>query len=446
MNDIKRARLPFSIRSRVSLLRLLHFASGARGLPVDRLQIEGTPAGTLRCIWIYAATIGELNAVEPLLRVILLRLPGLQPVFITNHPQYIDNIKSRFPTSCVCLTKGHYDDARQLAQRLPPALLLIAEIPSRLSDAPCRFPPYFVVEAASVGAPSAVINGWLYGEHPASRVDHLERALLDRHYLNAFDAICVQTSRIRDTLIACGAAPERVHVAGNLKFDGMNRQDWKVEHARSPRLLANLLESDRPTVVAGCVTNLEEQDLVLDAFRLLLSTHPNAILVLAPRHPEVNARMEALTQKIVKRSVSFVLRTTLDAESVASNHGCLVLNSIGDLADFYAAAAAAHVGINHNVLEPLAFGKEVTVAPGWNSLYPSYPVYDLLRTAGVLNEEATPQGLARHWTQMIQRSRTASHTMPEARARALRNLQGAVQQHLHHLQPILNYVSDAWSN
>src|SRR6266852_5992653 len=68
----------------------------------------------------------------------------------------------------------------ELAAAVRPALLIVAEIPSRLSDAPCRFPFAFAYEAKRAGAAVCLINGWLYGEEPASRIDRLERSWFRR--------------------------------------------------------------------------------------------------------------------------------------------------------------------------------------------------------------------------------------------------------------------------
>jgi 3-deoxy-D-manno-octulosonic-acid transferase len=69
-----------------------------------------------------------------------------------------------------------YRDVDRLFVATPPRLLLIAEIPCLLSDAPCRacrLRPSTPRKA--MARQIAIINGWTYGYAPPSRLDAIER-------------------------------------------------------------------------------------------------------------------------------------------------------------------------------------------------------------------------------------------------------------------------------
>ncbi|MET0211276.1 MAG: glycosyltransferase N-terminal domain-containing protein [Burkholderiaceae bacterium] len=387
-------------------------------------------------IWFYITTIGELNAVAPMLEWLAARRPGLRPVLITEHAHYRDAYLARLPNAVICISRGHSADARALARRLPPVMLALAEIPCLPADAPCRFSYAFLREARRAGAATLMLNGWLYHYAPSSLLDRMERQLLESDYLEAFDVLCVQDSETARQLERRGASPERVHVTGNMKFDAMRRPDWRPEQARSPRLLSALLASGRPTVVGGCVTELAEQQAVLAAFRRLREQHPDALLILAPRHPENLERMTALLSQLEGESLRLVRRSQMADAPLAPDTQCLVLDTVGELRDFYAAATVARVGVDHNVLEPLGLGKPLTIRGGWDPTYPSYPVYRLLHDQGVLHTCDDEAALARYWMDAIARAPRIADDLRRTED-VLASMRGSVARHQAACEPVL---------
>lgn len=431
-------------QTRISLLtqfkwgifRCLERLSDLRGnSAAGHLEIT-EPERPLQSLWVFASTIGELNAIDPLLREVIAHAPQLKLVLITDHPHYRDSYLARYPAAEVCVTRGHSADAATLAAHYPPQLLIVAEIPCWPSDAPCRFSFAFLLEAKRLGAVATLVNGWLYHYASPSRMDTIERRLFQRAYVRSFDAIGVQTDETRRHLLSAGAEESRVVVAGNVKFDAVNRMDWSPLNARSPVMLSALVESARPVIVAGCVTEFAEQEMVLTAFVAVRERHPDALLILAPRHPEVSERMQTLRSSLAQRELQAVFRSTLPDMQIATETACVVLDTMGELRDFYAAASIAHVGVDHNVLEPLAFGKPVTVVPGWDTTYPSYPVYRLLMDSQTLIEVAAAKQLSASWLDLIDnaahyRERTSQIDTTLAGAR------GAVARHMNILLPCI---------
>lgn len=432
-------------QTRISLLtqfkwgifRCLERLSDLRGnSAAGHLEIT-QPERPLQSLWVFASTIGELNAIDPLLREVIAHAPQLKLVLISDHPHYRDSYLARYPAAEVCVTRGHSADAATLAAHYPPQLLIVAEIPCWPSDAPCRFSFAFLLEAKRIGAVATLVNGWLYHYAPPSRMDTVERRLFQRDYVRSFDAIGVQTDETRRHLLSAGAEESRVVVAGNVKFDAVNRMDWSPINARSPVMLSALVESARPVIVAGCVTEFAEQEMVLTAFVAVRERHPDALLILAPRHPEVSERMQTLRNSLTQRQLQAVFRSTLPDMQIATETACVVLDTMGELRDFYAAASIAHVGVDHNVLEPLAFGKPVTVVPGWDTTYPSYPVYRLLMDSQTLIEVAAAKQLSASWLDLIEnaahyRERTSQIDTTLAGAR------GAVARHMNILRPCIS--------
>lgn len=384
-----------------AIFRALEKLSDLRGNAVMETANNLPPPSGQRALWVFVSTIGELNAINPFLRTLHERLEPLKLVLITDHEHYRAPYLTQYPDATVFVTGGHSHDALRLARHLPPAMLVVAEIPCLPSDAPCRFSYIFMRTAKQHHAPICLVNGWLYNYPPPCRMDAIENRLFRRDYVRLFDVACVQTDAVRQTLIQAGAPAERLFVTGNIKFDAMQRTAWSPDQARSPNLLKALLADKRPTVVAGCVTDYEEQQHILDAFARLHDKYPEAFLVLAPRHPENQGHMVALESFLVARGLRGQFRSRIEDAPLGKDVQCLVLDTIGELKDFYAASSIAYVGRNHNILEPLAFGKPVALSPGWEPTYPSYPVYQAMLEAGAVLQVDNNMALGDAWLSLI---------------------------------------------
>jgi 3-deoxy-D-manno-octulosonic-acid transferase len=103
---------------------------------------------------------------------------------------------------------------------------------------------------------------------------------------------------------------------------------------------------------------------VLEAFKQLLRQFPEALLVLAPRHPERFGRAAQLAQA---SGLTVCLHSELvDCRPSAQ---CFIVDAMGELLPYYAACDVAFVGGSleaiggHNALEPAALAKPVLLGP-----------------------------------------------------------------------------------
>jgi 3-deoxy-D-manno-octulosonic-acid transferase len=179
-------------------------------------------------------------------------------------------------------------------------------------------------------------------------------------------------------------------VTGNLKYD-------LPAPASDPPALRHRfgLPSHRPVLTAGS-TGEGEDAPVLDAFRRTRELHPDAFLVLAPRHPERAARAAALAEARGLRA--HALSSRRDGDAGAAD--VLLVDGVGELARLYALGAVAFVGGSlvpvggHNVLEPAAAGVPVLFGP--HTAHVAEPAA-LLR-AGAAAAVADGDALAEAWT------------------------------------------------
>ncbi len=150
-----------------------------------------------------------------------------------------------------------------------------------------------------------------------------------------------------------------MQLTGNLKFD-VKLPPSLVEQGDSIRLAWG---TDRLVFLAGS-THEGDEGPVLEAFRQILPAFPNALLVLVPRHPERFGRAAQLAR-------TAGLQVTIRSEGISCPRStqCFVIDTMGELARYYAACDVAFVGGSldkiggHNVLEPAALCKPVIVGP-----------------------------------------------------------------------------------
>jgi 3-deoxy-D-manno-octulosonic-acid transferase len=151
--------------------------------------------------------------------------------------------------------------------------------------------------------------------------------------------------------VTIGVDPARVRMTGNVKFDLA---------PRSPGPVAKLLRgmsAGRFVVVGGSTHEGEEAALL----KALAELSPRPFLVLAPRRPE---RFDAVIAMCERTGLSTARRSAPKATP-----DVVVLDSVGELADGYAAADAAFVGgslVPHggqNPIEAWSFSVPVLVGP-----------------------------------------------------------------------------------
>jgi len=307
-----------------------------------------------RWIWVHAVSLGEVNAVRPLLAELKRRLPdhGILVSTVTDTGQARARELSE-ADAAIYLPLDAGPIVRRLLRFFRPRLLAIAET---------EFWPGLVRSTAGAGIPVAIVNGRI-SDRSFPRYRRIR--FLTRPMLGRMSFIGMQTEEDGRRARDLGAPSELVEVVGNLKFDSVAAEP--VAGAERERLRGEWGLRPGERVVAGGSTWPGEEEALLDAHLSLAPSVPGLRLLLAPRHPERLGEVEGL---IRDRGLSY--RTRRGREHRGARQGLppvLVLDTVGELARMYAVAEAAFVGKSlkgpggQNPLEPAAQGAAVCFGP-----------------------------------------------------------------------------------
>ncbi len=344
----------------VAVLGLLapFFPGLRRGLG-ERLGLRAGPAGPgpgvgarAETIWVHAASVGEVRAAGPLVEALLRERPGAQLVvstFTASGRRIAERTLAAGEPRVRCryAPLDWWGSPRRALRRERPSLFVVLET---------ELWPGLLRALGNEGVPVLIANGRI-SPRSFGRYRALRRAL--RPALGAVTLALARTPGDARRFVEIGLDPGCVRVAGNLKHA---RRDAAGERRREE--IRRLLGAGRPVLVAGSVRGPETR-LVLEAFRRLVAQEPALLLVLAPRHPERfdSAPLGAWPGAWVRWSSG--------REPVPPGAAVVLLDTIGELEDFYAAAAVALVGGTwadcggHNLLEPAHYGVPVVFGPDY---------------------------------------------------------------------------------
>jgi 3-deoxy-D-manno-octulosonic-acid transferase len=300
-------------------------------------------------IWVHAVSVGEVQAAQALVAQLLRRHPKYRLLLTTVTPTGAARARLLFGEQ-VLLRYVPFDlpgAVKRFFDRVQPRLAMILETelwPNLYGECGRRSVP-LVLASARVS--------------PRSIGKYRRLMSLFRKTLSHGIVIAAQSELDAERFRSIGAAPERTHVTGNIKFDfqppaGIEALGRRWRDRNVP---------GRPVWVAGS-THEGEEAIVLDAHRRVLERFPDALLILVPRHPQ---RFDTVRELLAKRHEAVAFRSAGAAITPATR--VLLGDTMGELMMFYAASDVAFVAGSlapiggHNLLEPASVGLPVLTGP-----------------------------------------------------------------------------------
>lgn len=301
-------------------------------------------------IWIHAVSVGEVLSLRRLISEIKQRHPDWTVYFSTLTTTGFRIAREKLTEAdAVFLVPVDFGwTVRRFFRALRPRIFILAE---------SEFWPRLLREAGRTCRSVLLINGRISDR---SFKKYRRLGFLTRRLLTPLDRFLVQTESDRTRLLAIGLPPERVEIAGNLKAD-IRLPEVSVRERNDLREEIGIRPEKR-LIVAGS-THKGEEEILLRAFKAALKDRPSLAMVIAPRHP---ARAPEVVRIGAGLSLDIVRRTRPEPDR---SWNVLILDTIGELAMFYALADLVFIGgslVSHggqNLLEPAFYGKPLFFGP-----------------------------------------------------------------------------------
>jgi 3-deoxy-D-manno-octulosonic-acid transferase len=305
-----------------------------------------------RPIWIHAASVGEVTAAAELTRELKERHPEKKIIIST----FTDTGNAMARRSMVAdavlfLPLDQLWVVRRTLRRLDPAILIVLET---------EMWPNLLRQACARGIPTLLLSGRLsirsYKKYSLFRV-------FFRQVVGSFSALGMQSEEDARRIISLGADVDRVSVVGNIKRALSIGHQLRKGNAGSEKL-ENRWSRETPLLVVGS-SHRGEEEILIGVYLSLKERFARLQMVLAPRHPERFAEVEKLLQA---RGLDYQKKSRANGQ-LDFVKDILLLDTLGDLQDFYALGDVAFVGGSlidaggHNLLEPARFGKPVLFGP-----------------------------------------------------------------------------------
>jgi len=385
---------------------------------LQRLGFIRLPPADRPRLWIHGVSVGEVLAARSLIRA-LFEDPRFEIVLSTTTRTGFAVARKTFPDVPVF----HFPldlsfCVRRTFRRVRPALVILVEL---------EIWPNLLLHARRRGLPLTFVNGRITKRSAES---YAVLSWILAPLLGATELFCVQNDVYASRLVHLGARGESVRITGNLKIDNLPADP---DPARAASLRETLgIRRDETALVGGSI-HPGEDEILVKAFLALSARFERLRLVLAPRHPEKFDRARE-----VARKHGLACRRRTEGPAPAGESPVLLLDTMGELQDVYAAGDLIFVGgslIPHggqNMMEPAALGKPVLFGPHIHNFREDAAF--LIEKGGALKVEG-PEALEAALSDLLSDPEKGA-AMGRAGARAVGEKRGATDRTLDALETV----------
>ncbi|MEK6734728.1 MAG: 3-deoxy-D-manno-octulosonic acid transferase [Pseudomonadota bacterium] len=292
------------------------------------------PSGKL--IWFHAASIGEFNAILPIIKSITNHNILVTTVTLTAANIAKNNLPSNafhqfMPLDCINIVKRFYSYWR-------PNLVIWTESeiwPNIIST--CNVPLLLINARISEKS----YKHWCNFTNFTSFI------------LSKFDLITAQSIETKNYLEKLGA--RNIHYFGNLKYLANNFNYDEVELKNIKSQIKNRV------VIMAASTHSGEEEMFIALSKNLKENYPKLLIIIAPRHP---TRSEAVIK--LMEGVNFVTRSSKNP--IKNDTEIFLLDTIGEFGLFFRLTDIVCMGgswkrIAHSFIEPAKLGNLIIFGP-----------------------------------------------------------------------------------
>lgn len=348
-------------------------------------------------IWLHCVSVGETNAVRPLVDEINRHFGDHRLVISTTTKTGQKLAKEIFKDKAEIVFYFPFDwrfTVRRALRHFKPKIVLLMETEIWFN---------FLREAFKSGARVIIVNGRLSAKS-FKRYSYIRNFM--KRVLLYIELALMQDNVDATHLMKLGMRGSKVKVTGNLKFD----LDFdETENALTGEFRERFAVREEAPLIIAASTHAPEEKWLLEAFRETWKNSGGNLprLLIAPRHPE---RFDEVAALVKESGFDWVLRSEAPSGRDKTAE-VILLDSIGELRAAYALAEIVFVGgslIPHggqSILEPATAGKPIVTGHHTANFQPVVNEFldkNALIQLPELNEKSVVPELTKTFSELLQ--------------------------------------------
>lgn len=300
-------------------------------------------------IWIHAVSVGEAEAVFPLVKLLQNQYPNDKFLVTTTTPtgsarvqvvlaDTVTHVYLPYDLPCVI---------NRFLKAFKPKIAIVMEK---------EIWPNLYAGCEKNKIPLTIINARLSAN---SAKGYKKIPALVKPALNSVAWVATQTEEDKQRFIEIGAKEKYISAAGNLKFD-VELDETILEQAQ--KIKKSTFANRFVWIIAS--THDAEEVIFFDCYLQLKKQIPELLLMIVPRHPE---RFETVKQLAEKKGLNTCMRSS--REQCSDDIDVYIADTMGELKLLYGTADICFVGGSmvpiggHNILEPATMNIPIMFGP-----------------------------------------------------------------------------------
>jgi 3-deoxy-D-manno-octulosonic-acid transferase len=382
----------------------------------ERYGEASMPRPTGFLVWFHAASVGEANAVLPVIDAIAAEHPEIGLLLTTGTVTSAKLARARLAKGAVhqYVPLDNQDYVRRFLKHWQPNLAVFVE---------SEIWPHLVLETNALNIPLVLVNGRMSFR---SFRRWRNRPGLSRPLFSAFGLVLAQNDRFAQRFTALGTP--RATTVGNLKVDAPPPPVDLAGHKSLSGALAGR------TVWLAASTHPGEDDIAAVAHLAMKGARPDLLTIIVPRHPE---RGPFIAKLLANANLNVVLRSEGKLPEAATD--IYIADTIGELGLFYNLVPVAFVGgslVPHggqNPVEAIKLGAAVVTGPHWRNFADAYE--ELLSSGGCV-QVSDAKDLATATLLLLEDAQARARMMARAEG-AIARMRGALPRTIAEIERFL---------
>ena len=302
--------------------------------------------------WIHAVSVGEMIMGLKLARMLQASAPETRVLLSTTTSTGFELARKELlpGMELIYYPLDHSSAVRRVLRIVRPARLVLVDK---------ELWPNLLTECYRREIPVSIVNARL---SPKSERGFLKWRRWIAPFFAMLDKVCVQEPEDLERWSALGVRLEALHCTGALKFDFTTQETSRA--AEFAAILRGLGVTGSTPILLGGSTFPGEEALLCRVLKTVRQRLPDAFLILVPRHVERTPEVET---DVRNEGLRFALRQ--NGMAPGDRPDVLIVNTTGELRDWYAVATACFVGKSmlaiggQNPAEPVLVGRPSIFGP-----------------------------------------------------------------------------------